>query len=372
MSPQSTSPDPMRPEPGHPDPMRPGPDPGRDGEQGVVLLLVTVLIVVAISSAYAMAKTATLQVMGNRQRMDLARTQMIARSGLAIAQRALLDDLADPDELRQGLDSHLDGWAMLGEEPIAVGAADLWVRVADAGSRIAINALVDRDGEPLEHSREFLTEALRTMAEHSPELRQQGGLGDESSADLADGILDWIDRNEETRLGSPEQSAYGASATLPVDRPVLSLAELADVPGMTPLVLEALGTYFTPYPLFPTGEEGGVNLNTAPPHVLALVYHGSGLDMTMLNEDDVYRLLESRRDGRVFCTSAVRDECVRFEDELRLAAGEVVFPPLSYTSDIFRVAVEARHEESARACLSAIVDRGDPEGFRVLYYELGC
>ncbi|MFI5315880.1 MAG: hypothetical protein ACHQ6T_09270, partial [Myxococcota bacterium] len=140
--------------------------------------------------------------------------------------------------------------------------------------------------------------------------------------------------------------------------------------GLDPLVLEALKAYFTPYPMFPE-DGGGVNLNTAPAHVLGLIYHGVGEDMKLVDQRDVFQLLKARAEGRIFCPAAATDPCTDAFQTLGIAAGETVFPPLTYTSQVFSVDVEATVGET-RACVHAVIDRnkgGDP---KTLYYELGC
>jgi type IV pilus assembly protein PilM len=255
---------------------------GTRREEGAVLLLALVLIVVSISTVYAMAKTVTIELLGSRQRQEQARAQLAAASGVAIATRALLDDLRSEDPVQQAVDSGLDAWALLGAQPLALGdGGELHVRVRDAGSRIGLNgvvggaAVVTGDTSArAEQARAFLVAALETIVANTPELARTRLANDEVRGDLADAIIDWIDADEETRIGLPEASRYEKADGSPLDRPIFSLDELAPVPGMDPLLLEALKAYFSPYPLFPTQENsGGLNPNTAP---LAAV-HGHGV-----------------------------------------------------------------------------------------------
>jgi type II secretory pathway component PulK len=344
------------------------------GEQGVVLLLVMVLIAVSISIAYATAKTSAVDVLSARQREHLARAQVLARSGVAIATRALLDDAASQDPLSQ-VEGPYDAWALLGRQPIDLedgGALDIQVR--DTGAKIGINSLLGEDGKRIEDtgdggkSTQFLDAALEAIADSTPELRQLN-LGDERRGELADAILDWIDSDEDTRMGSPEASAYERADGKPLNRPLFSLDELAGVPGMDPLLLAALREYFSPYPLYPTeGNGGGINPNTAPPHVLALLYYGV-TDMRMADEDMVFRALKLREEGLVFCPSGGGDKCVDFATEMGIDAQ--IFPPLQFTSSVFYVDVEARYQ-NARACVHSVIDRAYPQTPAVLLQRLDC
>jgi general secretion pathway protein K len=346
----------------------------RRNEQGVVLLLVMVLIAVSISIAYATAKTSAVDVLSSRQREQLARAQVLARSGVAIATRALLDDAAAQDPLNQ-IEGPYDAWALLGRQPIELeDGATLDIQVRDSGAKIGINSLLDKDGKRIEDtgdggkSTKFLDAALEVIADSSPELRQLN-LGDEKRGDLADAILDWIDSDEETRMGSPEATYYERADGKPLNRPLFSLDELASVPGMDPLLLDALRAYFSPYPLYPTeGNGGGINPNTAPPHVLALLYYGA-IDMRMAEEDLVFRALKLREEGLVFCASGGGDKCVDFATELGIDAS--IFPPLQFTSSVFYVDVEARYQ-NARACVHSVIDRSFPKTPAVLLQRLDC
>jgi type II secretory pathway component PulK len=337
-------------------------------EEGVVLLLVMVLIAVSISIAYATAKTSAVDVLSARQREHQARAQVLARSGVAIATRALLDDASAQDALNQ-IEGPYDAWALLGQQPIELeDGGRLDIQVHDAGARIGINALLDAEGKRIEQkSHDFLDAALEVIADSTPELRQLN-LGDEKRGELADAILDWIDSDQETRIGTPEASYYERADGSPLDRPLLSIDELAAVPGLDPLLLDALHAYFSPYPLYPTeGKGGGINPNTAPPHVLSLLYHGA-TEMRMVDEDQVFRVLKLREEGNVFCPSQGQEKCIDFATELDLGD---TFPPLQYTGSVFHIDVEARYQ-NARACVHSVVDRSFPQTPAVLLQRLDC
>lgn len=349
---------------------------GLRDEEGIVLLLVLVLVVVAISTAYALSKTSFLEVMSSRQRAQHARADVLARSGVVVGQRTLQDDLIEGDELTRSVESDLDAWAVLSSEELVLpGDAHLHVAISDAGGKINLNSLVDAEGKRVgETSKAFLKESLARIRDTTPELKQRRGLGDEDIDDLADAILDWLDRDEETRLGTPEQEFYvdmRKASSAPVNRPVFSLDELAAVPGMDALLLRALAAYFTTQPMFPPADGGGVNLNTAPPHVLGLIYHGVGDELELLDPRDVFTLQKAREEGRVFCPTPGAPPCTDFFSELGIAPGEQIFPPLSYKSRVFRIESDARVGE-AHACVKTVVDRGDGGDLKTLYYELGC
>jgi len=356
--------------------VRNAPDRARD-EQGIVMLLVLVLVVVAISTAYALGKTAMIEVLSTRQYLQHARASLLARSGVPLAMRTLQDDMVEGDQTTRSVESSLDAWAVLSRQEIALpGDALLRVRVTDIGGKLNFNALVDRDGARVgEASKSFLKAALAHITETAPAFKGSTTYGDQGIDDLADALLDWLDKDEETRVGTPEEEYYVGikrAAAPPLDRPVFSLDELAAVPGLDPLMLDALKAYFTTWPMFPTAEGGGANLNTAAPHVLGMIYHGLGEEFELLDSRDVFEILKVRDEGGVFCPADAVEPCTSFFQALGLAEGEQIFPPLSYASRVFRIDSEARVGET-RACVSTVVDRGENGSeMKALYYRLGC
>jgi len=345
-------------------------------DEGVVLLLVLVLVVVSISTAYAMSKTSLIEVLRTRQYGQHARALLLARSGVALAVRVLQDDLIGGDATTKSVESDLDAWALLSRQEIQLpGDALLRVTVRDAGGKLNLNALVDRDGQRIgETSKAFLKAALAHIAETAPAFKGTSAYGDEDVDELSDALLDWLDKDEETRVGTPEEEYYVGikkAAAAPLNRPVFSLDELAAVPGLDALMLEALKAYFTTYPMFPPADGGGANLNTAPPHVLGMIYHGLGQEFELLDSRDVFTLLKAREQGNVFCPTDGPEPCTNFFRTIGIAEGEQIFPPLAYTSQVFRIDSEARIGET-RACVSSVVDRGDGSEPLTLYYRLGC
>jgi type II secretory pathway component PulK len=339
-------------------------------EEGVVLLLVLVVIVLTIVSVYAFARTTVLDVVGLRQGILRDRAELLARSGLEIAQRALADDLsrADTNPLAAQTETLLDAWAILGEEPIEVpGGGELRVSIRDSGSRFNLNALLDSDGEPLTDSRPFLEAALERIIDNMPG-RPEDKLYE--PGELADAILDWIDSNDTTRMGDDEVSTYERmrAAGSPLERPLFTLAELAGLPGMDAPLLAELEQYFTPYPLFPIFQNAGVNPNTAPTHVLGLIYYGTADDMALATQDDVFRILRAREDGRVFCSGAADERCVTFASEIG-RAGETVFPPLQLSSNVFNIESRAT-VAGASFRIIATVDRTEPASPRMLEFQV--
>jgi hypothetical protein len=155
---------------------------------------------------------------------------------------------------------------------------------------------------------------------------------------------------------------------------VFILDELSTIPEMDDPLLEALKAYFGTQPMFDI-ERSGVNPNTAPPHVLGMIYHGTAQEKRLLDNDGVFPILEARQTGTVFCEpGAGYDGCSDLE-ELMEFAGESFFPPLQYQSDIFTirsVAKLAKRFGEARACVTTVITRADPEEPETLLYRKEC
>jgi type II secretory pathway component PulK len=324
-----------------------------------VFLLVLVILVLTIGSVYAFARTTVLDVFSIRQRSERVRAEQLARSGFDLATRAIIDDAvlsADPYAAAQ--ETARDAWQVLGRQPIEVGPdARIVLAIRDSGARINLNGLVDVSGKAHAESADFLRQALERIVDDMPGRAEEKPYDPE---ELAEGILDWIDADRTTPIGDEESVAYGRNGppVRPLDRPLLSLGELESVPGVDAVLLETLAWYFDCQPLFPGTDASGVNPNTAPPHVLALLYHGTAQDRRLLAEEDVFRILRARREGKIFCTAADEDRCVAIETEIG-RVGETFFPPLVYTSDVFEIQ-STGVVGSARARITAVIDRTTP------------
>ena len=338
-------------------------------EQGVVLLLVLAMIVLTIGSVYAFARTSMLEIRTVQQRTDRVRAELLARSGLELGIRAVQDDGAGMPPQIADIETPLDPWRLLSEQPIEVlDDGLLRVTVHDVGNRLNVNALIDAEGKPREESRAFLLEVLERVIEVMPG-RPEDKVYDAEL--LADALLDWLDIDEVSRLGDAEDSFYLSQRTPapPANRPLLSIEELADLPGMDEPLLDSLRAYLTVHPIFPGSRSGGVNPNTAPPHVLSLIYQGTAGDKRLLGEDDVFRILRARDEGRIFCPGSTEPPCESFSSEIG-RVGETVFPPLGYSTAIFSIRSEGRFGD-ARACFETVIDR-ETEPPTALSYRLDC
>ncbi len=345
----------------------------REGEEGVILVLLTFILMMAAVTAYFFVDISMVEIHSTYQRATRAKADLLAKSGVELAKRAILDDLFySEDPLTIELESNLDPWALLSQTEIEVaGDGTLRVSIQDAGNRINLNALFDPTGTAQPESADFLTAVLEKLIDDLPGRTEEKFYKIE---ELVEGIIDWIDWDEETRLGDDEEDYYkGKKARgVPLNRPIFALQELDGIPGLDDALMTSLQAHFTTQPLFPKQDEGGVNPNTAPPHVLALLFHGSSGDKRLLDRDEVFRILKAREeDGRVFCPSTLNDACESLPEVLGRVGQDTIFPPVAYTTEVFTVKSVARFGET-KSCIFTVLDRQDPSDMQTLLYRMGC
>lgn len=184
-------------------------------------------------------------------------------------------------------------------------------------------------------------------------------------AALAESLLDYLDEDDVRLKGGSEDDAYQRRTPpgRPANRPLLSVDELRVVEGFDAALVEALRPYVT---VFPYGRGSGINLNTAPPHVLGLVYHGTGGDFRLADEDTVRAVLKAREEGTVICPDEVSNPiCV---PQAEVVEG-TIFPPPTIATDVFLVRAEARVGD-VRRTIEAVVDRSKPAEPQLLFWRV--
>jgi general secretion pathway protein K len=236
-------------------------------------------------------------------RRDQAQAQAIAMAGVQWARQILNDDA------RSTTIDHLgEPWAMtLPAIPLENGA----VRgsIDDAQGRLNVNGLgAIAPAYDVERGR-----IARLFA-------QRGG-----PASAIDAITDWIDADSITRPNGAEDAFY---ASLPIpglaaNAPVVRVAELAAVRGVTLPSLAAVMPFLTALPI---GTQ--INVNTASPEVLAAIIDNI--------EADALGALVAARKAKPFASVA--------DFRARLPDGAVVANPesLNVKTDYFYVNVEAQ------------------------------
>jgi len=206
-------------------------------------------------------------------------------------------------------------------------------------------------GVPIPDAEEFLMDFMARVVENMDATADEK---DYDLRELARNLLDYMDFDD-VRIDGGEENAYYLAQDppyLPANKPMLSVRELGLVEGFDHNLVAALEPYLTVYPLF---AAEGVNLNTAPRHVLGSLWQGAGGDRQLLDEEDVIELLERRDQGAVFCddTSKHPDRC------MTLAEADLdgdIYPPtdLPAKSFVYTVVSQVIHGDIERTVEAVI------------------
>jgi general secretion pathway protein K len=280
--------------------------------------IIVAMLIAALAAAVAATVFADQQRWGRtvELRRDQVQAQALAMAGVLWA-REILDD----DGKRSELDHLGEPWA-LALPPIPMEDGEIRGAIVDAQGRLNINALgLAGDSAP---------ERMRLAA-----LFTQRG----APLDVLPTLADWIDDDRAVREGGAEDAFYLAQPVshLAANGPVLRIAELGVVKSMTPRVLSAVLPFLS---ALPPGTP--VNVNTAPPEVLAAI-----ADNLAGGELEAFVVDRSRKP---FAT--VAEFRARLPDGAKLASDL----GLSVSSTYFYVTMEARQGVN-RARARALVRR---------------
>jgi type II secretory pathway component PulK len=327
------------------------------------------------SSIATFVRRATVDALIARNLDARAEADALVRGGLLVAWTLLVEDRLQE---RQGStvrgDDELDLWSRVAELPLSTpSGTSVRLRIRDTGARLNLNALFAAEAgqwSVLDEARPFLEQVLVKVIE---ELPIPPGEKTYDPAELTANLIDFVDGDEVTENGGPEAEVYQRDdpAYGPVNRPLLSLDELRLVAGFDLPLVEALRRYLTVYPTVAPacGDPAvgcGVNLNTAPPHVLALLWFDDGVEKRLADEGTVREILRVRADGRQLCgEGGGRPDCT----PIREIVPNAIFPPPTFASHVFEVEAEARVGDVRRTG-SVVMDRTQPGLPRLLSWRI--
>jgi general secretion pathway protein K len=216
------------------------------GERGAAIVLA--MLIAALAAAVAATVFADQQrwSRGVEHRRDQVQAQALAIAGIQWA-RQILDD----DAHRSDIDHLGEPWAFR-LPPIPVENGEIQGSIADAQGRLNVNALGSAGAS-----------AQRERARIAALFAQRGG-----PIAAVDAMADWIDADGAVRDAGAEDGYYGSQPVpgLAANVPVLRVADLTAVKGVAPGALAAVAPFLS---ALPAGTP--LNLNTAPPEVLAAV-----------------------------------------------------------------------------------------------------
>jgi general secretion pathway protein K len=274
----------------------------------------------------ALAATVAATLFAEEQRWTRAvadRRDQVQAQALAIAGVQWARQILDTRGQRKRIDHLGETWALT-LPPIPIDNGEIRGAIADATARLNVNTLAVAPGGSDVERRRF----ERLFAARGGPLA------------AIDAIADWIDVDGNTRPNGAEDAYYGEQDVpgVAANVPVVRVAELANVRGVALPALAAAAPYLT---ALPAGTP--INVNTAPPEVLAALVDG-------LDGDRLAALVAARA-ARPF--ESIGDFRARLPQGTKLATDEA----LDVKSDYFFVTVEARQGTTiARA--RALVKRG--------------
>ena len=216
----------------------------RDGEAGIVLINVLVILALTASVVFAMVSLSELSITRSQRFSAASQAQALVSAGEASAITALRRDMAGPEQI-----DHLsEAWALVGQEPMQIQGGRFALRIDDAQAQFNLSSL-NGSGVIGLQTLQRLVSALDLAPDVTPRLM--------------------------ARMAQPV--------------PLEHLNDLVLEAGLTTEEVTALSALVTVLPMATS-----VHLNTAPSAVLA----------ALTNNPVQARQLESARTRQGFLTSA--------------------------------------------------------------------
>jgi general secretion pathway protein K len=325
-------------------------------QQGVVLLVVLFFALLLTSSIATFTRRAIIDASVARNRDAAARAEALARSGIRLGKSILVMDQIQEQATQQAIDSHQDAWSDLSEIEIPGGAgAILKIRIEDSGMLFNLNSIFDYadGGAAYSETEPFLYAFFEKVID---EMKIPPGENLYDISELSEALMDWVDADGVRLKGGLEDTHYQLRQPpyRAANGPLMSVDDLFLIEGFDHKLVAALKPYVT---VEPFAGGGGVNLNTAPAHVLSLIYFNDGIDDRLAKEDEVKQILEVRQKDGLLCGDSLSLEgCT----PIRSIVPNAIFPPPTYTASVFRIEASAQVGDVRRS-IEAVVNRSvDP------------
>jgi type II secretory pathway component PulK len=312
-----------------------------------------------------------------RNRDRVAAAEGLARGGISIATAVVFDHRYSKDiGLFKNKDpgaTYSDLWARVMHSTLETSwGGRLKITIEETGSRLNLNALIpvgktEEESQPSEEAEEFLVAFFEKVIDES---RTQLAGATYDPREMARNLLDYLDPDDVGISGKNEGEYYSRQDPpyRAANGPLLSVDEIALIEGFDARITRRIKPYVTVYPLL---GETGINANTAPAHVLALIQYGSSGDMRLADENIVRSILKNRQQDRIVCSQTESDteRCVSLS-QVGLGTGSI-YPPVEWPqkANFFRVISEGRVEDVRRR-VEAVIDISDRENPQLLSWRL--
>lgn len=289
-------------------------------EQGVALITVMVIVAIVASVAAGMLRG---------HQIDVRRAATVLHGDQAIAHMLAAETWAREVLIKDREDNAYDhlgeDWA-LNLLPVETDGGSLAGRIRDQQGLFNLNNLVDESRKADRYA----------MAQFERLVAALEGVDANASA-LAEAVADWLDTDQEvTGIGGAEDADYVVEdpAYRSAGRPMASPTELLLLRGVTFDLWRAIQPFVTALPR-DAGPPTPVNVNTAPPEVLAAVL---GVDRSLADE------IVAEREDSPF--ESVGEFSARVESSIGAeAAAEIQFDRFTTISEFFLVESEAQFGE---------------------------
>ena len=264
-------------------------------DSGMALLMTLAAISFLVAVTVDLATSVNWQMQASRGLQESVRMDEALISGLNLVRASLF-----ADQRKQHYDTLLDGWNTPDEEALHTlfAGMQLSVHVQDMSGRIQINRLVGSKKNTKNQGRGARhqpgSKVPGKVNGKNPEKLQRelwirfllsgkfGVEGRQEAVALVDALSDWLDEDDNERDHGAESGYYQSLDTPYVCRngPLQYPEELLLVKGFTRKLVygdkehEGIIDYLTIY-----GQDGKININTAPPRVLQALAPGVDEDM---------------------------------------------------------------------------------------------
>jgi len=218
------------------------------------LALVTVILIVSVVSSIAAFMSLNQQIWYRQSSNILERAQgeNAYRSALAMATIVLERDAANNKR-----DDLSEVWAGQGIT-LPIESGQVSIAIEDAQGRFNLNNLL-KNGQPSAEDIGAFRRLLTLLA---------------ISEGLVEPLIDWMDADSQARPGGAEDVDYLSSQSpyRAANQPLTDIDELRQIRGFTPAIVAKLSGLVTTLP-----AATAININTAPPPVLAAVFTNMSL-----------------------------------------------------------------------------------------------
>ena len=232
-------------------------------QSGIALITALFIFSLVTIAAVAMADRQTLDIRRTENMLHYDQAYMYALAAEITAAQALL---ADEDKK---VDHENELWALPLAEEIEGGTIAGYIR--DATARFPINNLVNAGGE----KQEAYVKAFQRFVDFitsGDKCGEQGGF----NPDLANVVLDWIDKNEQVEMGGAEDMEY-LNRERPHRAANQAMVSISELRALNNVIAEEYNCFVGDGQAPPLvnaikDQEVTINVNTATPEVLQSIH----------------------------------------------------------------------------------------------------